>query len=357
MTDDLYNRIKNPKQPIFVIAEMAWSHDGSVDKALLIAKGASESGADAVNIHVTSLADYMTVSYNTQKGVLSDTHNEPSSVYNYLNRINLTPENCHELSNYIHALNLSLSVMCNDLKSLDYAVERLNPDLLMIHPSCVTDNSFVQSVARHQTPVVLYCGGLTLGEIEQAILQCGEVGNSKIILQHGFQNYPTLIHNNDIRYIKTLKDLFGFPVSFTDHTDAEDPMSLIVPLLSIPLGARIIEKHITFNRAEKGEDYESALNPHEFKTLVKYIRESESALGDSHWKPLSDSQMSYRRIVLKRAVAASNIQRGSFINESNVTFKRSDIGLYPSESQALFNKSKAQSDIEEGTPITWELIT
>lgn len=356
MSNDLYSRIQDPAKPIYVIAEMAWSHDGSLEKAKKIAKGAAEASADAMNLHVTSVKDYMISTYGAGPGKVSNTDKEISSVYQYLEDINLKPEDYKSLSTFIHDLGLKVSVMCNDLTSLDYTMSNLNPDLLMIHPSSVTDESFVKSVASQMKPTVLYCGGLTLGEIERAILICQSVGNSRLILQHGFQNYPTLIEHNHIKYIKTLADLFNFPISFTDHTDADDPMALIVPLLSIPFGVRIIEKHITFNRLEKGEDYESALNPEEFKTFVKYLRQAESAMGRQCWGPLSPKQNEYRGVVFKRAVAARPIAIGDTLTLENVIFKRADYGLLPAESYMILNKTKAKAVVEEGRPITWEVL-
>ena len=352
----LYQRIQNPTLPVYVIAEMAWAHDGSLEKAKNIAKAASVAQADAINLHVTSVADYMIPTYGAGPGRVSNTEKEISSVYKYLENINLKFEEFKELAAYSHQLGLQVSVMCNDQASLEYTINNLQPDILMIHPSSVTDDNFVKAVASKMKPIVLYCGGLTLGEVESAILNCKSVNNHEIILQHGFQNYPTLIENNHIKYIKTLQDLFGLPVSFTDHTDADDPMALIVSLLAIPLGVRVLEKHITFNRAEKGEDFESALNPDEFVTFVKHVRQSQAALGSSYWQPLSTKQSEYRKVVFKRTVAARLIEKGEVLHEENITFMRSDVGLYPAESKNILGKVKAKETLEKGQPISWEEI-
>ena len=89
------------------------------------------------------------------------------------------------------------------------------------------------------------------------------------------------IEDNNANYIKTLKMMFERPIGFSDHTDADDPLALIVPLMSIPLGANIIEKHVTYDRSAKGTDYHAALNPDELKIFVDNIRKIETIFGRS----------------------------------------------------------------------------
>lgn len=352
----LYQRISDKNQPIVIIAEMAWAHDGSLEKAKKIVKGAFDAGADAINFHLTHLEDYMVMWYGLNPGILSSTDSNKESVYKYLEKINLSFSQFKELSDFAHALGLFVSIMCNDQESLDFSMKQINPEMLMIHPSCITDSAFVASVAAAQKPLVLYCGGLFLGEIERAIEICKTVGNERLILQHGFQSYPTHIADNHLRYIETLNKIFGYPISFGDHTDGADPFALIVPLLSIPYGVRVIEKHITFDRAEKGEDYESALDPSQFKVFREYVRKTESTLGSSSWKSLSERENTYRKVVRKRAIAKRNLTAGDVLNVNDVIYMRADNGLYPEEIDFSLGQVKLSQDIKKGMPITWDLF-
>jgi N,N'-diacetyllegionaminate synthase len=353
---ELYNAICNSTK-IFVVAEMAWAHDGSLEKAKKIILGASNAGADAINLHVTSLAHYMVENYGSGEGRLSNTTIEKSSVYNYLEKINLSFSDYKILGAYAKELGLKLSVMCNDLESLNYVSKEVKPDLLMIHPSCITDDDFVQKNAEQGIPLVIYCGGLLLGEIERAITLCTKAGNSQLILQHGFQSYPTLIEDNNLRYLATLKNLFDYPIAFGDHTDGGDPFALIVPLLAIPYGIKIIEKHITFDRNEKGEDYESALDLTTFPIFVDYLRKSEMALGSSTLRPLSERELKYRQVVLKKATVNCNLKKGENLLPSHITYKRSDNGILPAEmNQILNNRVCLNKDLTKGMPICAEDI-
>jgi len=127
-------------------------------------------------------------------------------------------------------------------------------------------------------------------------------------------------------------------------------MAYTVPLMAIPMGVSVIEKHLTHNRALKGVDYVAALNPDEFKKFVGYIKEAEKALGISYFKKLSRTEEKYRKVVRKRTVAAKDIKAGEKITKNNLTFKRADSGFYPDEIKKFFGK-KTKYNIKKDEPI------
>lgn len=341
--------------PAYVVAEMAWSHDGSLDKAKIIIDGAAVAGADAINFHLTHLPDYMVSFYGTGPGRVSGGNDMPD-VYRYLERINLNFEAVAQMAAHARASGLAVSVMCNDPASRKFAVADIRPDMLMIHPSSIHDEAFVRSMAVPGKPLVLYTGGLRLAEIERAIEWARAENNDRLVLQHGFQSYPTALEDNRLRYIATLKRLFGLPVAFADHTDGEDPMAMIVPLLALAMGADMVEKHITHDRAAKGEDHESAFGPAEFRTFVQRVRASELAFGSDSWRPLSERENKYRAVVRKRAVTAVAISKGAKITREMIAYKRCDTGLFPEEVAGLIGHVKAARNLEADTPIQWDIL-
>ncbi len=340
--------------PTFVVAEMAWAHDGSVDKAGTIVEGAARAGASAINFHLTSMKDYMVPDYGTGRGRVS-AGKETRPVFDYLQSINLSQSDWLKLSAQAHDRGLLVSAMCNDFASLDFAASRLHPDMLMIHPSAIGEEAFVRAVAGVQKPVVLYIGGLWLGEVERAIRWAKEAGNEQLILQHGFQSYPTAPADLNLRFISTLKRLFGLPVAFGDHTDGGSEMALVVPLLAAGMGANVIEKHITYDRSARGEDFESALDPADFKVMVERLRQAEAALGSSAWRPLSPRELDYRGVVRKRAVASRALPRDTIITLEDIAFKRSDAGLYPEDVHILIGR-KTIKKLDENSPVTWDVV-
>ncbi len=341
--------------PTFVVAEMAWAHDGAIEKAKLMVDGAADAGADAINIHLTSLPDYMVPFYGAGPGRVSG-GNEVHDIYRYLEKINLGFDQFQEVAEHARKRAIALSVMCNDQPSFAFAAARLAPDMLMIHPSSIHEERLVRAVAGAGKPLVLYTGGLKLGEIERAVEWAVSEGNRKLVLQHGFQSYPTPLEDNRLRGIAVLKQQFGFPVAFADHTDGDDPMAMIVPLLAIAMGADMVEKHITPDRAAKGEDFEAAFGPAEFKTFVQRVRQTETTFGSGHWRGLSERELKYRGVVRKRAVAARSIAKGALLAAGDIAYKRCDVGMFPDEVAALVGHVRLAKDVEINTPIQWDVL-
>lgn len=340
-------------EPTYIVSETAWAHDGSVANGTVMIDASARAGADAINFHLTSLPNYMVPSYGAGPGRVSGGH-EAGDIYKYLERINLSSAAVEELVDRARGRGLAISAMCNDEESLGFANGRLSPDVLMVHPSSVGDERLVRKLAAAGRPMVIYTGGLWLGEVESAIRWATAEGNEQLVLQHGFQSYPTALEDNNLRAIRTLKRQFGYPVAFADHTDGNDPMAMIVPLLAIAMGADLIEKHITYDREAKGEDYESALGPEQFVTFVQQVRKAEVTFGTASWHGLSQRELQYRSVVRKRAVAAIPVAAGTTLTRDAIAFKRAEAGLYPEEIAHLLDRVRVAPDLEANSPLTWE---
>lgn len=339
--------------PTFLIAEMAWSHDGSVEKAKKIIDAAADAGADAICFHITSMEDYMIPQYGSGKGRVS-AGKETMPIYEYLNSINLDGKAWKKLFPYAWRRGLLICTMCNDLPSVALA-SRLGADAYVVSPASLCEEELVKEVAGKRKPVFLRIGGALIEEVERAISWIRKRGNEDIVLIHGFQSYPTKLEDMHLRFIQTLKEKFSLPVGFADHTDGGSELALVVPLAALPFGANAIEKHLTHDRSLKGEDFESALNPEDFKRFVHNLREIEKAFGSPEIRSLSQEELNYRQVARKRAVANQDIKKGEKITREMIAFKRSDEGIFPDESGRLIGRV-AIKDIKKNEPLTWNKV-
>lgn len=337
----------------YVVAEMAWSHDGSKEHALEIVRAAASGGADCISVHLTDVAAYMVPHYGSGKGRVS-AGKEDQKIFEYLQSINIRNEWWPEIFQAARDGGLAVAAMPNDLPSLELARE-LAPDMYVLPAACFTDGEFVSAVAAEGKAMLLRVGGATLGEMESAIGRIRHAGCSDCVLLYGQQNYPTQIGDTELRKLPTLKTLFDCPVGLADHVDAEDPMALAVPLMAVAMGASVVEKHLTYDRSAKGEDHESALNPGELAELVTRLRAAEAALGDSHFEALSESQQQYRLVSRKRIVAAAEIPAGTELTREHLATKRSDVGLYPESMDILIGRT-VNHDLAVDEGITLECI-
>ena len=322
-----------------LIAEMAWAHDGSIEHALAIADDVADAGFDVLNIHLTSLQDYMVPSYGEQAGTLGRVSGgrDVGTIYGHLEELQLSHDDWETLVAQARQRGLSLSCMCNDIPSVEQA-SGLAPDVLAIAPACLAEVPYLEAVAATRLPVMLGVGGARLGEIEAALTTLSAPGCGPRILQYGVQTYPTDPAALDLRWLGTLKRTFGLPVAYHDHTDADSPLAFDVPLVALGLGVAALEKHVTHDRAARGEDHESALSGPELRDFVDRVRVVELALGSGQWVPLTETELSYRSVVRKRAVAARAIAVGTALQTADVVFKRADDGIYPEELAALVGR-------------------
>ena len=326
-----------------IIAEMAWAHNGLVENALELLRGAKAAGADALGIHVTSVPDYMTPDYRCSDGVTTSDRSV-GEIYRYLERLNLSYAEWDRVFAEARACGLGLCAMCNDEPSLEY-VQRAGPTMYVIAAACFAELEFVRSIGRQRKPTVLRIGGATLGEIERVTDTLRAEGTSDITLLHGIQLYPTDIRQLNLAALATLKMTFGCKVGLADHIDGDLEVARVLPLLALPYGATMLEKHITIDRALKHEDFEAALDIGNFKRFVGFVREAERSLGRGTLGVLSEADLKYRRVSRKKIVARRAIRRGQTIGREDIAFKRSDRGAEPCEIDMLIGRV-ATRDVE-----------
>lgn len=336
----------------FIIAEVAWAHDGDAAKAARIVEGAARAGADAISIHVTRLAEYMVTNYGNAGTVSAG--KPANAIYDYLESINLQPEVIRSLVETARRAGLAVCLMPNDVPSLTLARE-LAPDALVLSPACFVEDDFIDAIAAAGLPVILRIGGATLGEIESTVARLRNGGARDLLLLHGFQTYPTHLEETNLRAIRGLSLLFGCPIGLADHIDGADPLAITIPALAIAAGAAALEKHITWDRDEKGEDFESALDPAQFAAFVAYTRQAETALGSPGMPAFSGAVLKYRQVVRKRVVAARDLAAGTTLEASHMVCRRSDAGAEPAERARLEGRRLRQA-VKTGDPIQLEIV-
>lgn len=340
-------------KPIYIIAEMAYSHDGSVELAKDIVTKAAKAGADAISVHFTHMPDYMVRHYGAGPGRVS-AGKDVKPVYDYLVEISLSFDAWRDVVAAVRETSLDLIVMPNDGASFEFA-ETLSPDAYVLSAACFEELEFIRRVGASGRPVYLRVGGATLGEIETVIGVLADSGADEQILLYGHQNYPTGPADTNLAALTRLKQAFDLPVGVAEHIDADEDFALIAPLLAIPLGVAAIEKHLTHDRAKCGEDFESALNADEFALLVSRVRLAESAIGTGTVGS-DESSAAYRRNVRKRLVAATPIRAGEIITDEMVAAKRADEGVSPARRAELVGRT-AVRDIEMDAGLTLDMTT
>jgi N-acetylneuraminate synthase/N,N'-diacetyllegionaminate synthase len=188
-----------------------------------------------------------------------------------------------------------------------------------------------------------------LKEVEAALGLLRAAGARDIALLQCVSEYPAPSDDANLRAMATMRERFGTPVGYSDHT-----LGLEVAVAAVALGASILEKHLTLDRAMPGPDHRASLEPGEFRELVREIRSVESALGDGVKRP-GRSESANRAVTRRGVFAAVDIAKGTVLTSEMLTCKRPDDGIPASEFDAVVGR-RARRDLGAGQKLSWDLL-
>jgi N,N'-diacetyllegionaminate synthase len=163
----------------------------------------------------------------------------------------------------------------------------------------------------------------TLDELRQAIEILKSCGTEDITLLQCTTEYPAPCEDANLNAMGTMRNTFGLPVGYSDHTEGIE-----VSVAAAALGAVIVEKHFTIDKNMEGPDHKASSSPEELKAMVRAIRNIEKAMGDGRKLP-SESEKKNIAIARKSIVAAKDIEKGEIFTEENITVKRPGTGVSP----------------------------
>ena len=213
----------------------------------------------------------------------------------------------------------------------------------------INNHRLLKHVASKNKPVILSTGMATLGEIEKAIETITSSGNDKIVLLHCISIYPPEYPDIHLNNIPMLKQTFGYPVGFSDHT-----IGYSIPLAAVALGACLIEKHFTTDKNLDGWDHEISADPMEMEIIVRESANIKMAMG-SHKRVVSNAEKEKKKKFRRSIVAARSMKKGHIINDEDMDFKRPGTGIPPDQSELLVGK-RLLRDIREDELISWSDI-
>ena len=332
---------KNLSRP-YIIAEISGNHNGSIDRAKELVKLAKENGADCVKIQ-TYTPDTMTIKSNKDdfliKGGLWDGYNL-WDLYDWAQ----TPfEWQKELFEYANSIGITMISTPFDESAVDL-LESLNCPFYKVASFELTDLPLIKYIAQTKKPIILSTGMANEKEIKEAIDTIIEYGSGDFILLHCVSGYPTPVEEINLDTITLLKKKFKCEIGLSDHT-----LGNTSAILSIALGAKVIEKHFTFDRSEGGPDAEFSMEPHELKDLSENISLAHKAIGVGSFemKSAEESNIKFRRSIY----VVNDIKKGDVFTKENIRRIRPGYGLEPKDYEKIIGL-KAKRDLEEGNPLT-----
>lgn len=308
---------------VFIIAEAGVNHNGSIELAKKLIDVASMAGADAVKFQ-TFKAERL-VSKKAQKAEYQkQTTNQEESQFEMIKSLELNLDAHKELMEYCEIKKIIFLSTPFDNESIKL-LDDLGLEIFKIASGEITNLPYLRRIGALNKKVILSTGMSDIGEVEDALSILLESGTLKdnITVLHANTMYPTPMEDVNLNAMISIGRVFNVNYGYSDHT-----LGIEVDIAAVAMGASVIEKHITLDKAMSGPDHRASLEPDELAAMVVAIRNIEVALGDGIKKP-SPSELANIEVVRKSLVADRPIKRGETLTEDNVSIKRPGIGISP----------------------------
>jgi len=344
----IFNRMVGNSHPPFVIAEMSGNHNQSLERALEIVEAAAKTGAHALKIQ-TYTPDTMTLDLDEREFHISD----PKSLWTGTSLYKLygqafTPWDWHEAI-FKRAKELGIIAFSTpfDATSVDF-LESLDVPCYKIASFENTDLPLIRKVAATGKPMIISTGMASIAELDDTVRAARQAGCKDLVLLKCTSTYPATADNTNILTIPHMRELFGCEVGLSDHT-----MGMGVSVASVALGATVIEKHFTLNRADGGVDSSFSMEQAEMTQLVVETERAWQALGRVAYGPTAAEEKS---IVFRRSLyVVKDLQAGDVLSEDNVRAIRPGLGLPTKYLEQVLGKIVKQS-VARGTALSWKMM-
>ena len=332
---------------VTIIAEAGVNHNGEVEMAHRLIDVAAEAGADAVKFQ-TFKAGLLATAAAPKADYQNATTGRAESQLAMLKRLELPAAWHRELIERCRDKGLDFLSTPFDRQSLGFLADDLGLKTLKMASGEITNGPLLLQAGQSGCNIILSTGMSTLQEVEDAlaILAFGFTDTGgvpgrqafraafasaagraalavKVVILHCTTEYPAPVEDTNLAAMATLRDAFGLPVGLSDHTEG-----IAVPIAAAALGAQVIEKHFTLDRALPGPDHKASVEPGELTAMVAGIRAVEAALGDGVKGP-RPSEMKNMDIARKSLVALRPVSAGEPFSEDNLGAKRPGSGVSP----------------------------
>lgn len=264
--------------PTYVVAEIGINHNGDIEIAKQLMDAAKHAGVDAVKFQKRT-PELCTPP--DQRNVMRETPWGYITYLEYRHKIEFGEAEYREVDRYAKEIGITWFVSVWDEPSVDF-IEAFDPVAYKVPSAALTDHGLLRKLRATGRPIILSTGMSTIDQIKAAV-ELLDMDN--LIICHTTSAYPCPPEELNLRMVQTLKETYPCPIGYSGHE-----VGLIPSVVAVALGACLVERHITLDRAMWGSDQAASVEPGGFERLVKYIRVTELSLGDGV-KRVYDSEL------------------------------------------------------------------
>ena len=326
---EIWNNIKDCNSAPLVIAEIGINHGGDLNRALKLIDSAQESGADLVKLQCFDPNEFLSPS---------------SSYFGIFDECRLKPSQISQL--FLHAERQKITLFASVFDSLNLQVlEDVGCGLYKIASGDITHHNLISEVAKTGKPVIASTGCSTLAEATVVKTLVPEIN---LAFLHCVSNYPATIDSLNLNMMMSMRDHLQVPIGFSDHT-----VGISAAIVATALGARVIEKHFTYDKNEMGPDHALSADPKELQEMVKRINEAFQATGSSEANLIEGNET---RIAIRRSICvARSLKAGETLQKSDLTYLRPGDGICASRVESVLGKT-LKHDVGPGIQLKPEML-
>ena len=326
-----------PEYPVYVIAEIGNNHQGSLETAKALIEMAASAGVDSVKFQMRSMESLYGKNAKNESDSLDLGAQYTTEL---LSKYQLTDDELFQA--FDHCKQHGVEPICTpwDLQSL----KKLNSYGLAAYKVAsadFTNHELLIEIAKTNSPMICSTGMSSEVEIKDTTDLLKDLGAQAILL-HCNSTYPTPFKDVNLSYLPNLKD-FGFEVGYSGHERGG-----FVPLAAVAMGACVIEKHITFDKNQDGNDHKVSLLPNELIKMVEQIKSIKEAMGSSGERFLTQGELINREVLAKSLFVKESIKKGDNITRDIIGIKSPGQGLQPNKIDQLIGRV-SQRDMKKGS--------
>lgn len=262
------DRVVGDEYPTYVVAEIGINHNGSVEIAKKMIDAAKHAGVDAVKFQKRTPELCVPLD---QRGVMRETPWGYITYLDYRYKVEFNQAQYEEIDQYCKQVGIHWFASVWDEPSVDF-MEQYNPICYKVPSASLTDHALLSRLRAAGRPIILSTGMSTMDQIDESVKV---VGTERLMITHTTSAYPCDPQELNLHMIGTLREKFPIPIGYSGHE-----VGLIPSVVAVALGACLVERHITLDRAMWGSDQAASVEGGGFERLVHYIRVTEASLGD-----------------------------------------------------------------------------
>jgi len=325
----------------YIIAEIGGNFT-TFDQAVRLIDAAAECGVDAVKLQT-----YRAETVASKKAIFDMENTGKVSQFELFQKYEIDRELHRKV--FAHAEEKGLDWFSSPSHESDVEMlETLGVGVHKIGSDDAVNLPFLRYAARLGKPIILSTGMCTLEEVRESVSAILGEGNGRLILLHAITSYPTHAPNVNLRAMQTLMEAFPqLDVGYSDHT-----LSPVACLAAAAMGARVLERHFTYDKKADGPDHMLSADPAEMKWLVDAVREFEVMRGDGIKRP-AESEKSTRINNRKSVVLTTSVEAGERLTKQHLAVKRPGYGIAPKDMDKVIGRSVVKA-MDADAVISWE---